>query len=422
MRYLYNLLFYILLPLIPIRLYLRSRKNPAYLTNWQERFSHYHTPILKNAIWIHAVSLGEAIAAIPLIKELKNNYPNKHIVVTTMTPTGREKIKTTFSDQVSLFYAPYDYPGAVQRFLNYTNPNLLIIMETELWPNILHYTAKRHIPIFLVNARLSPSSFRGYSHVKFFMREMFSDINTVLAQSKEDGDRFLDLGLDPKKLIISGNIKFDIDISKNIDVEAKNLVDRLKLDTNRPIWIAASTHRGEEEKILISAKQILIAYPNSLLILVPRHPERFDEVAILCKKQGFSIARYSENSICLPNTQIFIGDTIGKLLPFYKIANVAFVGGSLVPVGGHNLLEPAALNIPIITGSNLVNFKEISNLLSHSQALIVVKNETELAINIIELFSDTEKCKNLAAAASKVIIQNKGALNKILRTIHPLIS
>ena len=417
MRYLYNLLLYILLPFIPLRLYLRGRKNPAYLENWRERFALYKTPPLKNTIWLHAVSLGEAIAAIVLIKELKKKYPEKNIVVTTMTPTGREKIKSTFGDEISLFYAPYDFPYAIKRFLKHINPDLLIIMETELWPNIIHYSAKQHIPILLANARLSPHSFNGYKRIKFFMGKMLSSITTVLAQSKEDGERFLNLGLSKEKLIISGNIKFDIAIPENISEEAKNLSKKLNFASNRPIWIAASTHKGEEEKILVSAKKILAILPNTLLILVPRHPERFDEVANLCKEQKFKAIRFSQNQICTEDTQILIGDTIGKLLVFYKMAEVAFVGGSLVPTGGHNLLEPAALNIPILTGPNLSNFKEISTLLFSSNAALLVNNETELAATVLELFRNKEKCQALTHAANKVITQNKGALHKILNEI-----
>jgi len=417
MRYIYNFLFYLLLPLLPLRLYLRSRKNPAYLKNWGERFAHYSTLSLKNSIWLHAVSLGEAIAAIPLIKQLQDAYPNKNIVITTMTPTGREKIKATFPESVFIFYVPYDYPQAVKRFLEHIEPNLLIIMETELWPNLIYYTAKRHVPILLVNARLSLNSFLGYNRIKSFISKVLNNITVIAAQSKEDGNRFIQLGFPSEKLHITGNIKFDIDISQNILKEAQIVIEQWKLDKTRPIWIAASTHKGEEEKVLKAARKILEKLPNALLILVPRHPERFEEVITLCNQQGFNTIQYSKNETCTAKTQVIIGDVIGKLLMFYNIAQVAFVGGSLVPTGGHNLLEPAALDIPVVTGSSLANFQEISELLFNAGAAVLVRDELQLAKAILKLLIHDKRRAELVAAAKKVVAKNKGALTKIMRLI-----
>ena len=380
-----------------------------------ERFARFNFSPIKNSIWVHAVSVGESIAAAPLIQELIRAYPATPIVVTTMTPTGAERIQKLFNKQVLQLYVPYDYPFIVKRFLRHINPKILILMETELWPNILYYSSQRKIPVMLANARLSNKSFSNYKKVPTFMRAVLNCINTVIAQSENDAKKFSALGLDPKKIFIGGNIKFDIKTPDDILQQTKQL--RLAWGSNRPIWIAASTHKGEEEKILIAAKIVNKVLPESLLILVPRHQERFNEVFNLCRKQGFNTVRYSEKQKYSASTNVILGDVMGQLLLFYGASDIAFVGGSLIPWGGHNLLEPAVLAKPILSGQNLSAFLEISQLLINANALLTVKDENALAKNLIQLFKNKTLQEKLGVAALDVVEKHRGATKKILACI-----
>ena len=414
-RHIYNLFLYLILPVLPLRLLWKSRKNVAYRKRIAERFACFNFPALESSIWIHAVSVGESISAVPLIQDLIRDYPKTTIVVTTMTPTGAERIQKIFNGQVLQLYVPYDYPFAVKRFLRHINPKVLILMETELWPNILHYSAQHKIPIILANARLSEKSFANYKKIPWFMQSILSCITHVAAQSKLDAERFLALGLDPKKIAITGNLKFDVKVSDDVFAQAKQL--HLAWGKDRPIWIAASTHKAEEEKVLQAAKIVLEVLPESLLVLVPRHPQRFDEVFDLCHNQGFEVIRYSEKQKCLATTNVILGDVMGQLLLFYAASDIAFVGGSLVPWGGHNLLEPAALAKPIISGQNLNAFLEISQLLTDADALIKVDDAIALAQKLIQLFKDKALQEKLGCAALDVVEKHRGVTKKILTSI-----
>lgn len=413
MRCLYNIIFYLALPFIFLRLLLKARKNPDYKHRWRERLGFVNTKNkLTNSIWIHAVSLGEAIAATPLIKAIQKQFPDSPIVVTTMTPTGSAHINKTFGDTLTHSYIPYDYSGAIKRFLQKTNPKLLVIMETELWPNLLHYCAKQKVKIIIANARISAHSENGYKKIRWFMRKLFRNINVIATQSQIDTTRFINIGANSKQVQTVGNIKFDIHIPADIPIKAKNL--RQQWGKMRPVWIAASTHNNEEEQILKAFKTIKLTLPELLLILVPRHPERFGSVTNLAKSQEFKVASYKAKEPCTDTTDIVIGDVIGELLLLYAASDVAFVGGSLVPIGGHNLLEPAALNIPIITGDNLNNFIDISKLLEQNQGLIKVKDTTELTHAVIALFQNSTLRKQQSENALKVVKQNQGTVEKLL--------
>lgn len=424
MRIIYNLLFYLLVPFLPIRLWLRGRKNPAYRLRWNERFAHYKKckPIAES-IWIHAVSVGESLSAIPLIKALKRTYPKMQIVVTTMTPTGAERMQKTFGDEILQLYVPYDYSGAVKRFLNYINPKILIVMETEFWPNLLHYTKKRKIPIILANARLSTKSFLGYKKIQFLTKAMLASFNLILAQSNYDANLFVQLGAEAKKVKVTGNIKFDLEISDTLKKVSNQLQQLISKD--RKVIVAASTHEGEEEQVLQAFAAVLQKHANSLLILVPRHPERFVKVFELCKQSKFNVIRYSEitvNAFLPTDINIIVGDVMGKLLQFYSIADIAFVGGSLVPIGGHNMLEPAVFALPIITGSYLHNFAEISYLMKKQNAMVTVSDANELAEKIILLLQDDSLAKAMGNAAKNVFEANKGATKKILKVVVDLLN
>jgi len=421
MRLFYTLLHILLLPIILLRLFWKGTQFPNYRKRWKERFG-YSIPKLNSSIWVHAVSLGEVIAAIPLIKELKKHYPHLNLVVTTTTATGSQKVSQTFtSNEIFHSYVPYDIPIIIKRFLNQINPLLVIIIETELWPNILHFCNQRHIPILLANARLSANSFRGYKKIRWFTSSMLNNINLVAAQSELDAKRYLALGAKTECVETIGNIKFDITIPPEIITKASQL--RAKLGKDRIIWIAASTHEGEEEEVLLALDKIKTNIPNTLLILVPRHPERFQKVIELCYQYGFKTISYSkdlskiteptiDNNIC-----ILVGDIVGELLLFYAASDIVFVGGSLVDIGGHNLLEPAALSLPIITGKFLSNFQEISQILTAANALTYVTNHQELATAIINLSIDQQLRITQGKYALEVIKHNKGALNKLIQWV-----
>jgi 3-deoxy-D-manno-octulosonic-acid transferase len=415
MRLVYTFFYYLFLPLILLRLFWKGREFPDYRTRWQERFA-CSLPNLSSSIWLHTVSLGEAIAATPLIREIKKRYPHIDIVVTTTTATGSQRILQAFhKHEVHHFYVPYDIPIVIKKFLNHINPSLVIIMETELWPNILYHCTKRHIPILLANARLSTNSFLGYKKLSRFMRQMLNHITLIAAQSEMDAKRYIALGADPSHVEIFGNIKFDITVSQEIMTKGVKL--RNNWGNNRSIWIAASTHEGEEKQVLLAWHEIKNSIPDLLLVLVPRHPERFSKVTELCKQHGLATISYLKEEACLPTTDVVIGDTTGELPAFYAASDVVFVGGSLVDFGGHNLLEPAALALPIITGPYLSNFQEISKLLVAANAVIYVKNHQELKTAVIKLFNNKNLRLTQGKAGLQVIEHHKGALTKLIQWV-----
>lgn len=411
-RYLYNFGFYLALPFVMLRLLIKAKRLPAYKRRWHERLAHYTDKPLPQSIWVHAVSLGEAVAVTPLIEKLLKTYPHLPVIATTMTPTGSQQLEKKFGSRIHHFYVPYDYSGAVKRFLNHFNPKLVIIMETELWPNILYYSAKRKIPILLANARLTEKSVRGYKKLGSLTKQMLSQINLIAAQSQVDVDRFLAIGANPKKVELFGNIKFDCELNPEISLKAKNL--RQKIGNERLVWIAASTHEGEEKIVLSVFKKIKAKQPKALLILVPRHPERFATVKNLVKQSGLSFSCRSEKTNITPNIDIILGDTLGELLILYGAADVAFVGGSLVPVGGHNLLEPALFGLPIVTGPELESVKEISEMLLNNKILFVVKSENELLAEVLALLTNAELRAAIADRCSRVMNNCKGVIAKLM--------
>ncbi|MCB1827225.1 MAG: lipid IV(A) 3-deoxy-D-manno-octulosonic acid transferase [Coxiellaceae bacterium] len=417
-RRIYTILHYLSLPAIMIRLLWRSRYTIAYRQRWSERFGYIKRVTETDAsIWIHAVSLGEANAAIPLIKELIVRYPQYTIVVTTTTPTGSAQIVRHLKDDVMHVYAPYDVPWMVKRFLRRSRTKLCIIMETEIWPNILHSCRYYNVPIFLANARLSERSKLRYQLIGRLTKSMLLTYSMVSAQGLLDGERLLSLGLEPKKLMISGNIKFDIQLPEKINDDGKSLRKEWGAE-NRPIFIAASTHEGEEEIIIDAFKRIKEQLPNVLLILVPRHPDRFPRVEKLCKDSGLNLVLRSLNQIPTDDTDMILGDTMGELLLLYAASDIAFVGGSLAPIGGHNLIEPAAIGMPVLTGPQLHNFTEISRLLQNSGTAQIVHDAKSIATAVNALFSATELREKMGARAKEVIAANSGALEKHLEWIE----
>jgi 3-deoxy-D-manno-octulosonic-acid transferase len=422
-RTLYSALFYLGLPLVAIRLWLRARKAPAYARRIGERFSWRLPAMEPGGIWVHAVSVGESIAAAPMIRALLQRYPQLPITVTCMTPTGSERIQALFADEprIQHCYLPYDLPCAAKRFLDRVRPTLAVIMETELWPNHIHECAKRGIPVALANARLSERSARGYARFPKLTRPMLAEMSLFAVQTEAEAERFRQLGARTEAVEVTGSIKFDLTIDPQL-LESASALRREWQATERPVWIAASTHEGEDEVVLAAHRRLLASYPDALLILVPRHPERFDSVAQLCEAEGFATVRRSGAQPVTAQTSVLLGDTMGELLFLYALADSAFVGGSLVPNGGHNLLEPAALAKPVLSGPHLFNFLEIAAQLRAAGALQEIDDAQSLALAIQRLFELPRDAQRMAEAGLKVMRTNQGALQRLLEGLGRLIA
>ncbi len=393
-----------------LKLFRRAKKNPDYKKRISERFGF--SPFkLKNSIWIHSVSMGESIAIAPLVKKLIAGNPETPFVVTTMTPTGSVQVQKLYQeyDQVHHCYLPYDLSYLMAFFIRRINPMMLVIMETELWPSLLHSCKTKHIPVILTNARLSEKSAKGYQKISFIMKHMLNDIAYISAQSTADEARFKKLGIAADKISTTGNLKYDLSITpaqKELGSEFK------KSFGQRPIWIAASTHEGEDEIILKAHQLLLEEQPNTLLILVPRHPERFQQVYQLAESNNFKTQKRSKSIDIDPTTQVLLGDSMGELMAYYFASDIAFVGGSLINHGGHNLLEPASLGKPSLSGPHTFNFEAITRLLAEQEATLIVGNEIELSKQLIALYKTPAFYQKMSDNALKVIAENQGALDK----------
>lgn len=417
----YTCLFYLIQPLIWLRLIWRSRKAPDYRKRWLERYGFCQGKVKPHGILVHCVSVGETIAAIPLIKQLQKRYPQLPITVTTMTPTGSKQVIKSFGDSVSHVYLPYDLPGATKRFLNILQPKIVIIMETELWPNLITILYKRKIPLIIANARLSERSARGYARLRKTMQRLLIKITHIAVQNQDDGQRFINLGLPKSHLTITGSIKFDI----NLNECQQQAIAKLKSQwqTQRPIWIAASTHYGEDDIIIMAHQMLLKKYPDLLLILVPRHPERFINVEKRINDYGLTYQLRSEHLIPTPQTQIILGDTMGELMILYGLADIVFVGGSMVERGGHNPLEPALHHLPIIMGQYTYNFKIICQQLIDAKGLWITEStQQSLADKIDKLLTDKQLRQSMGDNSFAVLKQNQGALQRLLNVIDNTIS
>ncbi|MBK4727241.1 lipid IV(A) 3-deoxy-D-manno-octulosonic acid transferase [Erwinia sp. MYb375] len=413
----YTALLYLIQPLIWLRLWLRGRKAPAYRKRWAERYGFCTGKVKPEGILLHSVSVGETLAAIPLVRALRHRYPDLPIVVTTMTPTGSERASSAFGKDVHHVYLPYDLPGAMNRFFDTVRPRLVIIMETELWPNMITQLHARKIPLVIANARLSERSAKGYAKIGKFMKRLLQRITLIAAQNQEDGERFIGLGVKRSQLSVTGSLKFDISVTPELAARAITL--RRQWAPRRPVWIATSTHEGEESIILEAHRKLLERFPNLLLILVPRHPERFDTARALTQKAGFSYTLRSSGEIPSGSTQVVIGDTMGELMLLYGIADLAFVGGSLVERGGHNPLEPAAHAIPVLMGPHIFNFKDICARLQQADGLITVTDADSLDKEIGTLLTDEDYRLYYGRHAVDVLHQNQGALQRLLHLLEP---
>ncbi|MGX5727101.1 lipid IV(A) 3-deoxy-D-manno-octulosonic acid transferase [Metapseudomonas otitidis] len=412
-RTLYTLLFHLGLPLVALRLAWRAWRAPAYARRIGERFALGLPPLKPGGIWVHAVSVGESIAAAPMVRELMARHPDLPITLTCMTPTGSERIQALFGDRVQHCYLPYDLPWAASRFLDRVRPKLAVIMETELWPNHIHQCARRRIPVVLANARLSARSARGYARFARLTAPMLAELDWIAVQTEAEAERFRQLGARPECVGVTGSIKYDLTIDPALPARAAELRAAWGA-SGRPVWIAASTHAGEDEIILAAHRAVLARRPDALLILVPRHPERFTSVYELSRQSGFASQRRSSGESVTAQTQVLVGDTMGELLFLYALADSAFVGGSLVPNGGHNLLEPAALGKPVLSGPHLFNFLEIAAQLRDAGALLEVDGAEALARDVEALWADAARAAAMRDAGLGVLRANQGALERLL--------
>ncbi len=418
-RALYTLLSYLLTPLVIYRLTWRGLRNRGYFGRWRERFGFFAAPDFPSSIWVHAVSVGEFNAAVPLIEALMLRYPEERFVVTTITPTGSQRVRATFGDRVFHVYLPYDLPGSVRRFLDRVKPRIALVMETEIWPNLYFICHERGIPIIIANARLSERSLRGYGPVRNLAGRAARCCTLIAAQSQADADRFRRLGALAEQIQVLGNIKYDLTLPAEVVQTGADL--REAWGAARPVWVAASTHEAEEVPTLQAHARVLGRFPDALLLIAPRHPERFRAVSTLSRAYGFRTAVRSEDSLAAPDTQIFVIDTMGELLKFYAASDVAFVGGSLEPIGGHNVLEPAALARPVLVGPYTFNFAEITENLIAAGGAERAQDGIRLGAEVARILSDPNRLRTMGAIGAQVVERERGAIGRIIRATESVI-
>ncbi len=406
---------YLVTPLIVLRLLARGVRYRDYHRRWRERFGFYQGPQVRGSLWVHAVSVGEVNAAEPLIKALRESYPHAPLVITTVTPTGSERVRQLFGDSVFHVYLPYDLPFAVSRFMKRVRPRLAVIVETEIWPNLYFACKRRGIPLMIVNARLSERSLRGYRPLQGLVRSALGCVRQIAAQSRTDAARYRLLGVDPARIVVSGNMKFDMPVPYDAAPAGKEL--RQQWGRLRPVWIAGSTHEGEELPVLEAHLQVLKRLPDALLLIAPRHPERFKMVENSVRSLGFSVATRSADRVPTAAHQVFVIDAMGELMQFYASADLAFVGGSLVPIGGHNVLEPAALSTPVLVGPHTFNFEEITLTLIREGAGVRLNGAEELGLNVLQLLRDPPRREAMGAKAKIVFDSERGAVQRVMALI-----
>lgn len=418
MRLAYVILSYLLAPVYAMYWLFRGLAERDYWDRFGQRFGFGYPQLPDGTIWLHAVSVGEVQAAAPLLRQLLKRFPDRRMLITTVTPTGAARAQALFGERVAHSYIPYEAPFAVNRFFAAVRPRLALIMETEIWPNLYRACGSRNIPLVLVSARISPKSVGKYRRWLPLFRETLSFGIVIAAQSEADAERFRSLGASPERTSVTGNIKFDIELPADLQQQGKAL--RSMSFGDRPVWIAASTHDGEEDQLLDAHSRLRSTLPDALLILVPRHPERFSSVSANLSRRGVRFVARTQGVPCAADTEVFLGDTMGEVPLFYAASDIAFVGGTLVPVGGHNLLEPAALGIPIVTGPHLFNTEDIADMFSSLGASLLVHNDIELAATLQQLFDDRNAARAIGDKGRDIVRQNRGALDRFLLLIEPL--
>jgi 3-deoxy-D-manno-octulosonic-acid transferase len=421
LRFVYLLAVYLAAPLISAVFLWRGLRDRGYWRSFGERFG-FGAAAPPHGVWIHAVSVGEVQACAPLVGVLRQRYPDLPLTVTALTPTGTARARALFGNAAQVRYVPFDLPGAVRRFFARVQPRLAVIVETELWPHLYRECGRRRVPLVLASARLSARSAGRYRRLGALFRDTLSQAAVVAAQGTVDAERFHALGADPARTHVTGNLKFDFELPPQTVERGARL--REQYARGRPLWVAGSTHGGGEERALLEAQQrVRAVHPEALLVLAPRHPQRFAEVAALLHQAGVSFVRRSQGAAAAAqNCEVLLLDSLGELLDFYAAADVAFVGGSLVPVGGHNLLEPAALGVPILTGPHNSNSEEIARLLIARGAAEVVRDAAELGARVGALLANPEARVRIGAQGRVSVDSNRGALGKLLGLIEPLLN
>ena len=425
----YTLCIRLAVPVLLLRLLWRSRRNPAYRYKLFERLGYrlLNKPESRASegdqwIWVHAVSVGETLAVAPLIEKLLNADPKRQVVVTSTTPTGRAQVERLFDKRVSCCWVPFDTPGSVARFLAHWRPSLTVLVETEIWPNIVLQCKRHKIPVMLANARLSSRSARGYARAGLLAKPVIASLALIACQQKADARRFIALGADSHKTLVTGSMKFDIARSRVIR-QRDSLLEQLAMGSDRLIFLAGSTHHGEEELVVAAFTQLRKNVPSALLVLAPRHPERTASItrSILAPSPFHWLLR-STGQVVSADTDILVLDTLGELAALTAAADVSFIGGSLVPHGGHNPLEAAAFGVPVITGPHTFNFLQIFRALGRAGGAIEVIDAETLGQSVTELLTQEVYRREVGNAASRYVEENQGALVRQHALIDQLLS
>jgi 3-deoxy-D-manno-octulosonic-acid transferase len=414
LRGLYSAVLYVLTPVTVYHLIWRGFRFRDYFQRWNERYASYGAPEARIDVWLHAVSVGEVNAAVPVVDALRRAHPQLRWLVTTITPTGSERVRALWGESVQHVYVPYDLPGAISRFLTHYRPRLALVMETELWPNLLFGCRDQGIPTYLLNARLSARSLRGYRVLAPLISRVVRTLKRIGAQSTADGKRFIALGATPDGVMDTGNLKFDIAVPEGLAAFVQVFGEHAG---RRPVWIAASTHEDEEAIVIALHRGLRQRWPDLLLLWAPRHPERFPRVAEQAHSAGWTVATRRKSTWPNAGDEVFVIDTLGELMPFYACAEVAFVGGSLQPIGGHNLLEPAAVGTAMVTGPHLHNFTDISRRLKEAGALLVVADADGLTEAVGNLLQDAALRQRMVVAGHALVEKGRGALAQTLQMI-----
>jgi 3-deoxy-D-manno-octulosonic-acid transferase len=420
MRLVYVLLIYLLAPVVIAMEAWKALWNREYHGRLWQRLGFDGPQPPAPCLWIHGVSVGEVQAAAALIQALRRLLPDLPVVVTTVTPTGSQRAHALFGDTVFHCYLPYDLPGAVRRFLDRTQPRVAIIMETEIWPTLYHALGTRGIPLVMASARVSTRSVDRYRRLASLFRTTLSHGILIGAQTPADAERFRSIGAAPDRVRVTGNVKFDMEIPQSAVDAGKAF--RAHCASGRPVWIAGSTHEGEEVAVLAAHALVRERHRNALLILVPRHPQRFEAVRALLRKRGLEFAQRSAGEEPMPRHTVFLVDTLGELQMFYAAADVAFVAGSLAPIGGHSLLEPAVLGLPMLSGPHNHNAQDVADLFEQCGALRIVRSTEELAHRVCEWFDDHARARADGERGRQAVTQSRGAVTRLVAMVSPLLS
>jgi 3-deoxy-D-manno-octulosonic-acid transferase len=420
LRHLYVLLVYVLAPLVMLHDAWQSLTKPGFRGRFRERLGFVARSPEAGTLWIHAVSVGEVQAAAAIVRELQSRHAGMPIVISTVTATGAQRARDLFKDRVRHCYLPYDLPGAVNRFLDRVSPRAALILETEIWPTLYAAIHQRRIPLVLGSARLSERSVRRYRRLASLVRDVLASNVRIGAQTALDAERFIAIGASAARVQVTGNVKYDLEIPPSVVAAGRSL--RQQWSASRPVWIAGSTHEGEERAALLAHAAIRRGHPDALLILAPRHPQRFDKVRALLRERGVSFVQRSQAQSPASTDAVLLVDTLGELQMFYAAADVAFVGGSLVPIGGHSLLEPAVLGVPVLSGPHTENSRDVAAMLLEHEALRLVGNADELAAQVCAWLDDPAAARAAGESGARAVSANRGAVPRLVAMTEPLLT